>query len=163
MLTREGGPVVASEKTLRALAAIRRDKFVPELYGRVTVAKSVAALLQDVPAFATAPDWWDVADDRPSQALSERLASATPSEVATLKLAVAIPASLVLLDGPIKDRAKLSYIKAEGTVAILVAAFRQGKLNAVKPMVNALRSLGHEDVLPPPEALDALWKAIDKL
>ncbi|MCE9590314.1 MAG: hypothetical protein K8S99_07300 [Planctomycetes bacterium] len=158
MHTRPGGPVVAAEKTLRALIAIRREKLLPELYGRVTVAKTVLAALADV--MPTPPAWMDVVDDRPGQALPDRLASVTPSEGATLRLAMAIPASLVLIDGPIKEKAKLSFIKCEGAVSILVQAFRAGKLSAVRPMVNALQSLGHADVLPPPEALEAMWKAL---
>lgn len=158
MLTPPGGPVVASEKTLRALIAIRKEKLLPELYGHVAIAKGVMALLPDV--MPTPPAWMEVMEDRPAQALPERVAGASASETATLRLALAIPASLVLIDGPIKERAKLSFIKCEGTVSILVQAYRAGKLSAVQPMVKALTSLGHADVLPPPEALDAMWKAL---
>lgn len=161
MLTRPGGPVVVSEKTLRALTAIRREKLMPLLFGRVAIARSVYELMQ--PAGGNAggkADWLEVLDDRPAQVLPERIAGASPSDAATLRLALALPASLVLLDGPIKERAKLSFIKAEGTVAILVDAYRQGHLSAVQPMVKALQALGHADVVPPPEVLDALWRAL---
>lgn len=161
MLTVAGGPVVVSEKTLRALLAIRREKLLPEIYGRVAVARSVFDAMQDV--LPAPPAWLDILEDRPDQALPDRIAGGTPSEAATLRLALALPASLVLFDGPMKDRVKLSYIKAEGTVPILVMAYRLGKLTAVQPMVKALRSLGHADVLPPPEMLDALWVALGKL
>lgn len=167
MLTRPGGPVVAGEKTLRALAAIRREKLLPLLFGRVVVARSVwtnggDAALSSVFSGA-APAWLDVLEDRSEQPLPERVASAGESDRATLRLALALPASMVLLDGPIKDRAKLSFIKAEGTLAILVEAFRAGHLTAVRPMVKALSALGHGDVLPPPEGLEALWKALEHL
>lgn len=160
-MTKPGGPVVICERTLRALLAIRREKLLPELYGRVAMARSsFEALGELLPA---PPPWLDVMADRPEQALPERIAAVDASESATLRLALALPASLVLFDGPFKDRVKLSYIKAEGTVSILVMAYRLGKLSAVKPMVKALQALGHADVLPPPEMLDALWKALDKL
>lgn len=161
MLTKPGGPVVAAEKTLRALIAIRRDKLLREMYGRIAVARTVIAALKDV--MPSPPPWIDVMDDRPTQALPERVAGASASDAATLRLALALPASLVLIDGPIKERAKLSFIKCEGTVSILVQSYREGKLSAVQPMVKALTALGHADVLPPPEALEAMWKALAKL
>jgi predicted nucleic acid-binding protein len=158
--TNPSGPVVISEKTLRALIAIRKEKLLPELFGRVAIARSnFDALAGSFPAGA--PDWLRVMDDRPDQALPERIAMASPSEAATLRLAIATPASLVLIDGPIKDRAKLTYIKAMSTVPILVLAYQRGKLSAVRPMVKALQSLGHADVLPPPDQIEALWKALE--
>ncbi|MCC7192647.1 MAG: hypothetical protein IT444_07680 [Phycisphaeraceae bacterium] len=161
MLTVAGGPVVICEKTLRALLAIRREKLLPEIYGRVAIARSVFQAMGDV--LPIAPPWIDVLDDQPQQSLPARISGGTPSETATLKLALALPASLVLFDGPMKDSVKLSYIKAEGTVPILVMAYRMGKLSAVQPMVKALQSLGHADVLPSAEMLDALWGALSKL
>ncbi len=160
-LTQPGGPVVVSEKTLRAMLAIRREKLLPELYGRVAVARSNFQAVADV--LPAAPPWLDVLEDHPNHPLPERIASASASEAATLRLALALPASLVLFDGPLKDRVKLSYIKAEGTLSILVMAYRKGLLTAVRPMVKALQSLGHADVLPPPEMLESLWKALDQM
>jgi hypothetical protein len=125
------------------------------------MARSVFESMHDV--LPAPPPWLDVLDDRPEQPLPARIADATPSEAATLRLALAAPASLVLFDGRMKDRVKLSFIKAEGTVPILVMAYRLGKLTAVQPMVKALQSLGHGDVLPPKEMLDALWVALEKL
>jgi len=184
-LTRADGPVVVSEKTLRAMAAIRKLKLLPGLHGGVVVAFSIyervrPALAESEPGsggavaiaagqnFAAAPGlpWLLVAADQPGQPLPARVdfpQNATESEAATLRLALAIPASLVLLDGPIKERAKLSFIKSEGTVSMLVTAFRKGLLSAVQPMVKALEKLGHADVLPPRESLDALWVALGKM
>ena len=165
MRTVPSGPVVVSEKTLRALLAIRKEKLLPELYGRVAVSRKNFAALADV--LPAAPPWLDILDDRPDVSLPKRCATATELEAATLRLALAPPgggaASLVLLEGPIKERAKLSFIKSEGAVSILVDAYRAGKLSAVQPMVKALQSLGHADVLPPPELLAGLYKALDHL
>lgn len=160
-LTAPDGPVVSSERTLRALVAIRREKLIPELYGSVTIARSNFEAMHDV--LPDAPAWLRIDRDRPDQSLPPRVVGADGSEAATLRLALAIPASLVLLDGPIKERAKLSFIKAEGVVSILVAAYRLGMLSAVRPMVKALEKLGHEEVLPSPEQLEALWRALDEL
>ena len=163
MLTSADGPVVISEKTLRALMAIRRDKLLPQLYDRVCLCRSNLDAMSELLDTAALPAWIDVIDDFPNQALPQRVASATPSEAATLRAALAVGASLILIDGPIKERAKLSYMKCEGVVSILVMAHRQGILTAVRPMVKALEKLDHADVLPPPEALDALWVALNKL
>ncbi len=168
-LTTPDGPVITSAKTLRALAAIRREKLLADAFGRVLIARSnwreVAAAWPAGagPYGAPLAAWLEVRDDHPEQSIPERVASATPSEAATLRLALASRASLVLLDGPIKEKAKLSYIKSEGTLSLLVGAYRAGRLNAVQPMVKALQALGHGDVLPNPEMLQALWAALDKM
>jgi predicted nucleic acid-binding protein len=159
--TDPSGPVVISEKTLRALIAIRKEKLLPELFGRVAIARSNFEAMSELFPSAAPPAWLDVMEDRPEQVLPQRIAMASPSEAATLRLALATPASLVLIDGPMKDRVKLTYIKAMSTVPILVMAYQHGKLSQVQPMVKALRSLGHAEVLPPPEQLDALWKALE--
>lgn len=184
-LTRPGGPVVASEKTLAAMLAIRRHKLLPQLHGSIVVALSIYERLRPqlsevipgsgaavtIPAgqsFTPAPgiDWLLIAEDQPMQQLPTRVdhpMNSTESEAATLRLALAIPASLVLIDGPIKERAKLSFIKSEGALSLLVTAYRQGLITAVQPMVKALEKLGHADVLPPRESLDALWQALGKM
>ena len=110
--------------------------------------------------------WLLVVNDRPDQQLPARVQppnNSTASEAATLRLGVGIPASLVLIEGAAKERAKLSFIKCEGTISLLVTAFRQGHLSAVQPMVKALAALGFNDVIPPQDLLDALWKALDGL
>ena len=184
-LTHPDGPVVTSEKTLLAMASIRKLKLLPQLHNTVAIAASNYEAVRDalgqaeseaggpveIPAdkgFAPAPGlpWLFVLPDQPQQALPARVdhpQNATAAEAATLRLALAVPASLVLLDGPIKERAKLSFIKSEGTVSMLVTAYRQGLLSAVKPMVIALEKLGHGDVLPPKESLEALWTALDRM
>lgn len=161
MLTQPEGPVVASVRTLTALIGIRRQKLLPQLYGTITIAESnlaeIDALLPDTPS------WLAVGEDHPTITLPERLAATSPSEAATIRFALGSGASLVLLDGPVKERAKLSFIKSVGTVSILVSAYRQGHLSAVRPMVTALEKLGHADVLPPPEQLEALWVALEDM
>ena len=161
MLTAADGPVVISAKTLDALMSIRRENLLPYLYGRVTISKSNFVGLNNV--LPNPPTWLAVTEDRPEQPLPGRVADAKPLDAATLRLALAADASLVLLDGAIKERAKLSFIKAEGTLSILVLGFRHDKVTAVRPMVKALEKLGHADVLPSPEQLDALWRALDAL
>jgi len=159
--TDPSGPVVTSERSLRALVAIRRQGLLPGLFGRVLIARTNFEAMADV--LAEPPDWLEVQEDRPDQALPPRVSTAGPSEAATLRLTLAMRASLVLLEDPVKERAKLSFIKAEGVVSVLVSAYRQDLLSAVRPMVKALDALGHADVLPPPDQLEALWKALDAL
>ncbi len=159
MLTTPDGPVVTGVRTLRALTAIRRQNLLPTLYGTVAIADSN---LEETRSFLTeTPDWLVRGSDHPDHPLPERLAAETASDAATLRFGLGIGASLLLLDGPVKQRAKLSFIKAVGTVSILVSAYRMGHLSAVRPMVKALEKLGQEDVLPPPEQLEALWAALD--
>lgn len=158
MLTTTDGPVVVSAKTLKALTDIRREKLLPQLYGDMIMSASNAASLDDV------PDWLTVRDDAPQQELPTRVvAAAAPLEADTLRLALAIGASLILIDGQVKESAKLSFMKCEGAVSILVQAHREGMLTAVPPMIKALKALGHADVLPPPEAIEALYEALEHL
>lgn len=159
MLTPAEGPVVTSVRTLAALAGIRRAKLLPQLYGTVAIAESnlaeARAFLPETPA------WLTPGPDHPEVPLPERLAAASASEAATIRFALGLGGSLILLDGPVKERAKLSFIKSVGTVSILVSAYRLGHLSAVRPMITALEKLGHADVLPPPEQLEALWVALE--
>ena len=163
MRTTTDGPVVVSQKTLGALIAIRRQQLLPPLYGRVVIAQSVFHALTGLPGDLDHWDWLDIEADRPEQSLPPRVAGVNPSDAATLRLAMGIGASLILLEDPVKERAKLSFFKCEGTVSILVLAHRLGHLSAVRPMTKALDRLGHGHVLPPQEQLDALWKALDSL
>jgi predicted nucleic acid-binding protein len=175
MLTSPDGPVVASTRTLQALLAIRKEKLLPQLYGPITIAQSNFDELGDGSGsgggsggatgegFSDAPKWLEIVADAPAQELPSRIAHVDPSPAATLRLALSIPASIVLLEEPAKEKAKLSYIKAEGALSILVQAHRLGKLSAVQPMVKAWQALGFDDVLPTREMLDALWEALDKL
>lgn len=162
MLTVPGGPVVCGEETFRALHVIRRANLLPALYDEpiVMAHTSFAAMtdLMDEP-----PPWLNVFDDPPRTTLPPRCRRATASQGAAIRLALALPASLVLLEEPIKEKVKLSFIKAEGTLSILVGAYRIGRLSAVRPMVKALQKLGHGHVLPAPEMLEAMWKALEEL
>ncbi len=165
MLTSADGPVVVGDTTMRALVAIRRQKLLPQLYDApIVMARSNFEAVCGV--LPEPPHWLNVRDDRPEIELPQRCETATASEAAAIRLALSPPpdrASFVLLEGPIKERAQLSFIKAQGTVSILVAAYRCGKLTAVRPMIKALERLGHAEVLPEPAMLDALWKALDDL
>ena len=102
-------------------------------------------------------------DDLPLVQLPPRLVAVGGHDGASLQLALGIGASLVLIEEPVKEKAKLSFIKAEGTVSILVMAYRLGLLTAVPPMVKALVKLGYRDVLPPSDQLKALWVALDAM
>ena len=171
MLTTEGGPVVIAAKTLCALTAIRKQSLLPTLYGQVCMAASVREAAGEIGGLQPWKDgpgpagweWLIVGPDMPEVVLPERVAGASAVDAATLRLALGLGASRVLIDGPIKERAKLSFIKCQGTLSVLVDAYRLGKLTAVEPMVKALKSLGHGDVLPPPEALESMWRALSQL
>jgi len=160
-LTKPGGPVVTSERTLRAMIAIRRDKLMPQMFDQLVISQCCFEVLSDV--LPEAPDWLAVLEDQPQQALPERVASANKLDAAAMRLGLAIGASEIFLEGSIKEKAKLSFIKSQGAVSILVSAHRQGLLTAVQPMLKALKALGFEDVLPPPDLLEALYKALDDL
>jgi len=99
MRTSKDGPVVASERTLRALFAIRRAVLLPKLYGTVVVGRSSyeAILATGPPEMADWP-WLAIEQDRPEVELPARIAGAPAPDAAALRLALALNASLVLLD-----------------------------------------------------------------
>jgi predicted nucleic acid-binding protein len=167
MLTTKGGPVVLSEKSLRALLAIRREGLLAQMYASLVMSRSNFEAVRDTPhgnggppAMPEPPAWLRVVDDAPGQAVPDRVSHGSELELASVRLTLAMSASLLIIDGPIKESIKLSSIKAEGVVSLLVQAYRLDLLTAVKPMVKALSALGHEDVLPPVESLAAMYKAL---
>jgi len=168
--TSSGGPVVISEKSLRALIAIRRETLLPQMYPKLVISRLNFEAVRQTPhgnagpaAMPEPPDWLTVMDDVPGQSVPDRVSFGNELELASLRLTIAIPASLLLIEGMIKESAKLSFIKCEGVVSLLVQAYRRDLLSAVKPMVKALAALGHEDVLPPVESLTAMYKALDAM
>ncbi|MDX1683226.1 MAG: hypothetical protein R3336_08900 [Phycisphaeraceae bacterium] len=159
MLTTDEGPVVVSRRTLEALLAIRRGHLLPKIYPdrSIMIDQECGEQVEDRPDFIelkVAPE--DVE-------LPTRIGHGDPCDLACLRLALHVGASMVMLEDPIKERAKLSFIRAEGTVPFLVQAHRAGHLTAVEPMIKALRALGHEDVLPPEDQLAALKEALRHL
>jgi len=163
MLTTADGPVVVSPRSMRALLAIRRAKLLPQVYGDIAITASARDALGDDLQSDGDVDWLAVLDDRPDVDLPPRLAHIADDDGATLRCALGHGASLVLIEEPAKEKAKLSFIKCEGVVAFLVVCHRVGLLTDVKPMIKALRALGHDAVLPPQEQLDALYEALDAL
>jgi len=170
MLTATHGPTVLSERSLRALIAIRRETLLPKMYDKLVISRSNFDAVRDTPsghsgpaAMPEPPDWLTVMDDVPGQTVPDRVAHAEALELASIRLTLALPASLLVIDGPIKESIKLSFIKAEGVVSLLVQAYRRDLLTAVKPMIKALEALGHGDILPPAESLAAMYKALDAM
>jgi len=153
---------VIGERTLSPLLAIRQAKLLPELFGRVLIARSNYEAITH-PRLAECGDWLKIVETNPGIRLSSRFDICPPLEQDTLRLAVSRSASMTLLEGRTKDLAKLEGLTCEGTVSLLVQGHRKGLVSGVRPMVKALRALGHEDVLPPPEMLEALWEALDEL
>ncbi len=161
MLTTADGPVVISPRTLGALLALRREKLLPQLVGPVVINAAGRESLRDV--LPHDPEWLSIRGDQPQVALPSRLVEIPSADAQTLQLALACGASLVLLEGAAKEKAKLSFIKCEGVVSLLVRAYREGLLTAVPPMLKALTALGFADVLPREEALTALLAALAEL
>ena len=157
-LTTASGPAVVSLRSWQALAAIRRTELLAKVYGHVAVSEATAAAI--TAGDLALPDWLVVLADAPDQALPERLAAVGGDDAATLRCAVRHGASRVLIEDPVKEKAKLSFIKCEGVLAFLVHAHREGRLSAVEPMIKALTALGHADVLPDEAQLEALRAAL---
>jgi predicted nucleic acid-binding protein len=155
----DAAPVVVAAAPLRALASIRHERLLPEMFGRVAICRSVAEATADL--WPTRPPWLDVHDDVEVD-LPPRLVHVEGDDRATLQLSVHLNASLTIIDGkPLLEKVKLSFLKAMGTVPLLVQAYQEGRIRAVKPLLVALERKGHD--MPPPEQMAALLRALDSL
>jgi len=155
-------PVVIGERSLRALLDIRHDWLLRDMFGTVLLSRSAAdALDGEIAAF---PEWVRVHDDPPPNVvtLPERLISVGGTDRETIRLALALNARLVILEGKgLLEKVKLSFLKAQGVVPLLVQAYQNGRIRRIKPLLTALERKGHE--MPPPEQMEALLRALDEL
>lgn len=153
-------PAVVAESTWRALASIRHEHLLHEMFGRVVMARQAAEALQ-ADGLAV-PEWLEIHGDVPEMDLPSRLVHVRGSDRATIMLAIHLDAGVTLLEGkPILEKVKLSFIKAMSTVALIVQAYQTGHVKAARPLLVALERKGHE--MPPPEQMAALLAALDGL
>lgn len=153
-------PTVVSEATWRALASIRHEHLLREMFDDVKMAQPAAEPLRA--EGIEVPDWVDVCAVGTEVELPPRLVHVQGSDRATITLAIRLNASMTLLEGkPILEKVKLSYIKAMSTVALIVQAYQTGHIRAAKPLLVALERKGHE--MPPPEQMAALLAALESL
>lgn len=153
-------PAVVSESTWRALASIRHEHLLHEMFDGVAIAASTGAALGrsgvDLPA------WVEALEPPPGVEMPARLVHVSGTDRDTIALAIALGAPMTLLEGKaILEKVKLSFIKAMSTVALIVQAYQTGRVRAARPLLTALERKGHE--MPPPEQLAALLKALDDL
>ena len=159
-MTIPGGPVIASYRVLEALISIKQAKLLQPLFGRILITESNASEIKkniDRPL----PEWVEVVPDHDDVDLPERIVNTQVLNQQTFKACLAIGCSRVLIDGPIKDKAKLSFFKCEGIVSILVTSYRAGRLKLVRPMIKALTSLGYADMLPPEDQIKMIYEALE--
>lgn len=150
--------VVIAENALRALASIRHLFLLEEMFTTVlTPAKPglEAEGLEEWPGFLVHRTAGPVE-------MPPRLVHLRGPEREAVALAIESGAALLILDGKaVLEKVKLSFIKAMGTIPLLVQAYQEGRIRAVKPLLVALERKGHE--MPPPEQMQALLSALDSL
>jgi len=153
-------PTIVSEATWRALASIRHEHLLRDVFDAVAITTSTAAALQG--SGVVLPDWVDTLATPRDIEMPGRLVHLTGTDRDTIALAIHIHAPMTLLEGKaILEKVKLSFIKAMSTVALIVQAYQTGRIRAAKPLLIALERKGHE--MPPPEQMTALLKALDAL
>lgn len=153
-------PAVVSESTWRALASIRHEHLLREMFDSVAIARSTAAALRD-DGFDL-PEWVETLDPPEQVEMPSRLAHLCGTDRDTVALALGLSAPMTLLEGKaILEKVKLSFIKAMSAVALIVQAYQAGRVRAARPLLTALERKGHE--MPPPEQMAALLKALDSL
>jgi predicted nucleic acid-binding protein len=78
-----------------------------------------------------------------SQTLIPIVTDLGAGEAETIGLALEHPGSRVILDDQLGRRvAAINHIKYTGTLGVVLKAKQTGKLNAVKPIIGALRAAG---------------------
>lgn len=118
------------------------------LYGKVTVPAAVAGEIEHgrslglvLPDLTTLP-WITVQEIRqpPAPIAMKELGA---GETETLALGMNLPGSLLLLDDRLAhQRAKLLGLRFTGTLGVLIKAKQVGFLQAVRPVLNRLVTLG---------------------
>lgn len=129
------------------------------MFDGVVMADSAAGAVRD--EFETWPDYVRIVPDVQAD-LPPRLAHIEGTDRASVQLAIAWEASLLLIDGKaLLEKVKLSFIKSMGTIPLLIQAYQEGRIRAVKPLLVALEKKGH--TMPPPEQMEAIRRALDLL
>ncbi len=158
-MTIPGGPVITTGRVLEALMAIKQDKLLRPLFGPILITQSNADEVKNNLA-KPLPLGIEIVPDHNDVDLPERIINTQVLNQYTFKACLALGCSRVLIDGPIKEKAKLSFFKCEGVVSILVTSYRAGRLKLVRPMIKALKALGYEDMLPPEDQIKMIYDAL---
>ncbi len=157
---RSGAPAVVSLAAWRALASIRHEYLLREMFEAVAMASSAAAALRHEGALL--PEWLDILEPPDEIEMPPRLVHLAGPDRDTVALAIALRSPMTLLEGKaLLEKVKLSFIKAMSTVALIVQAYQTGRIRAARPLLVALERKGHE--MPPPEQMAALLRALDDL
>lgn len=157
---RSGAPAVVSLAAWRALASIRHEHLLREMFEAVAMATSAADSLRL--EGAALPEWLSILDPPREIEMPSRLIHLAGPDRDTVALAIALRAPMTLLEGKaLLEKVKLSFIKSMSTVALIVQAYQAGRIRAARPLLVALERKGHE--MPPPEQMAALLRALDDL
>ncbi len=155
-----GAPAIVSLATWRALASIRHEHLLRDMFGGVAMARSAAQALRD--DALELPDWLAIHDPPAGVEMPRRLIHLEGADRDTIALALSLGAPMTLLEGKaLLEKVKLSFIKAMSAVALIVQAYQTGHVRAARPLLTALERKGHE--MPPPEQMAALLRALDGL
>lgn len=142
--------VVSDAGPLIYLGGVGRLELLRDLFGRVVVPRQVwdevvgaGAERPGSAAAAAASSWIDVRTPSPSP-LTERLSEVLGAgEAAAIGLCLEIQAELLLCDDLEARRiAAAQGIRVVGTLGLLVRGKRAGRLDAVRPIVEALVAMG---------------------
>lgn len=140
--------VVANTSPLLYLNAIGHLDILPRLYGSIVIPPAVQAELESGRGRGLAvPDievlsWLQVKSVR-SRELLPAIVDLGPGEAEVLALGIEHPGSLLILDDQLARRvAALNRLPYTGTLGALVKAKEGGHLQAVRPVIEALRVSG---------------------
>ena len=139
--------VISNTSPIQYLYQVDALSLLPQLFGAVCVPEAVTAELQAgrqrnvfLPDLDTLP-WLDV---RPVQqpALLPLVTQLGDGEKEVLALGLEMPGSLLLLDDrDARRHASVLGLKVSGTLGVLLLAKEQGKLDAVRPILDRLNAL----------------------
>jgi predicted nucleic acid-binding protein len=130
-------PVVSNASPLIALKQIGQMELLSHLFNHVLVAPAVVREVE--PTLPRLPEWIEVSALK--QPLGARILAASlgPGESETIRLALEVTASHVLVDDrPARRLATLLGLRVGGTLGVLVASKQRGLVRTVKPLLDAL-------------------------
>jgi predicted nucleic acid-binding protein len=141
--------VVSDAGPLIYLGGVERLALLRDLFGRVVVPRQVwdevvsAGVERPGSAAVAAASWIDVRAASPSP-LTDRLSEVLGTgEVAAIGLCLELQADLLLCDDLEARRIAAAHgIRIVGTLGLLVRGKRAGRLDAVRPIVDAMITMG---------------------
>jgi uncharacterized protein len=139
--------VITDTSPIQYLYQIAQLELLPTLYGQIRMPQAVAdelaqGLVQGISLPDPTPPSWITLCPVPSSILIPDLPNLGAGEREALSLAIAIPASLVILDDALaRSYAQQLNVSIAGTLGVLLKGKQSGYIQSIAPLLDKLDAL----------------------